>query len=113
MTPACPACQTTLDDPSALYCSRCGASLKSPAGRPTPVKGRWYHNIWFVIFMLLFVLGPFGLPLAWSNPRFPRWVKWLLTLGMAAYTIAMIKVTVQMVHAVSQAVQQFNLSISP
>ena len=113
--PTCPACQVVSTDPSAAYCSRCGTAQGAPSAQAGAVRSpssRWYHNIWFVLAMLLFVLGPFGLPLVWSNPRFSRWVKYALTVAMVVYSIGLIKVTVQMVHAVSQALNQFNSTLS-
>ncbi len=113
MTSACPACQTALEDPSARYCSRCGIALSTQTPAAATAKGRWYHNIWFILLMLFFVLGPFGLPMVWSHPRLSRWVKSLLTIAMLFYTIGLIKVTVQMIQAVSQTVSQFNSTLSP
>ncbi len=103
----CPTCQTALSDPTALYCSRCGVVLHPPTAEPAS-KSRWYHNLWFVLAMLLFVLGPLGLPLVWKNPRFSRRVKYALTALMVAYTLWLIKLTGQMVQAVYQSVEQFN-----
>jgi hypothetical protein len=71
---------------------------------PAPTN-RWYHNVWFVLAMLFFVLGPLGLPLVWKNPRFSRSVKWLLTVVMAAYTLWLVDLTVK---AVQMAMDQVN-----
>ena len=109
--PTCPACQAVSTDPSSAYCSRCGFQLGAPASAARPPRPRWYHNIWFVLAMLLLVLGPFGLPMVWGNPRFSRWVKYLLTIGMVFYTVGLIKVTVQMVQAIGQAATQFNSTL--
>ena len=48
--------------------------------------------------MLFFVLGPFGLPLVWKNPRFARWMKLSLTVLMGLYTWWLIALTIKMVH---------------
>ena len=48
--------------------------------------------------MLFFVLGPFGLPLVWKNPRFRRGVKVTLTLLMVAYTVVLIELTLRTVR---------------
>ena len=82
-------------------------ALNQPIAAP-PSKSRWYHNLWFVLAMLLFVLGPLGLPLVWKNPRFNRGTKYALTGLMVLYTLFLIKLTAQMVRAVSQSVEQFN-----
>lgn len=70
-----------------------------------PARSKWFYNVWFVLFMLFFVLGPFGLPLVWKNPRFARWVKVVLTLLMVAYTVALIDLTIRAYQAVMAEVQ--------
>ena len=63
---------------------------------------KWYYNVWFVLFMLFFVLGPFGLPLVWKHPRFARWVKWSLTVAMVVYTALLVDVTIRMTKVVME-----------
>ena len=109
----CPACQAALGDPAARFCSRCGEACHGAAPAGATAKDRWYHNIWFVLVMLFFVLGPFGLPLVWSHPRLSRWVKTLLTISMVLYTVGLIKVTAQAIQAITRAVEQFNSTLSP
>ena len=89
----------------ARYCHQCGKPLDPTAVSPS-AKSKWYHNIWFVLFLLFFVLGPFGLPLVWKNPRFAPWVRWLLTLAMVVYTILLIQMTMTLVRVVTQSVNQ-------
>ena len=72
---------------------------------PEAPRSKWYHNVWFVLFMLFFVLGPFGLPLVWKNPRFHRWVKAGLTLVMVAYTAALADLTVRAFQAVTTEIR--------
>lgn len=79
------------------------SDLTAPPPRP-----KWYYNVWFVFLMLFFVVGPFGLPLVWKNPRFSRRVKVALTLAMIAYTVLLVDVTVRMVRAVMNEANQFN-----
>ncbi len=67
-----------------------------------PPKPKWYHNIWFVIVMLFFVVGPFGLPLVWKNPHFSRKVKGALTIAMIIYTIALIDLTLRSFRMISE-----------
>ena len=102
----CRACGAVSPSPAA-FCSLCGQSLgaTTAAPRPDQPKPRWHQNVWFVLFMLFFVIGPFGLPLVWKNPRFPRWVKVALTLAMVVYTVALIDVTVRAFRAVMQEMQ--------
>jgi hypothetical protein len=63
-------------------------------------QGKWYYNIWFVLLMLFFVLGPFGLPLVWKSPRMGRGVKWALTLAVVLYTGLLIQMTFAMTKAI-------------
>ncbi|MBI4354301.1 MAG: hypothetical protein HY595_03590 [Candidatus Omnitrophica bacterium] len=75
-------------------------TMNEPTSHP-----KWYHNVWVVLLMLFFVLGPLGLPLVWSHPRFSQRTKWILTAVTALYTILLIDVTIR---AVRGAVQLFN-----
>ena len=62
--------------------------------------------------MLFFVLGPFGLPLVWKNPKFSRWVKIILTLAMVVYTVLLIHVTITTVRIILKELTQFNAAIA-
>lgn len=104
---ACPACGTTADG-AAKYCSACGTPLDPTATRSQPPPIKWYYNIWFVLVMLFFVLGPFGLPLVWKNPRFSRGVKVGLTILAIAYTLWLIDATIRITRAVLEGVNRFN-----
>ena len=92
----------------AKFCSTCGFQLDGTASAPTRAGSRWYHNIWMVLFLLFFVLGPFGLPLVWKNPRFSRAVKLLLTALMALYVWLLVVLTTRMIAAVSNSLEQLN-----
>jgi hypothetical protein len=50
--------------------------------------------------MLFLVLGPFGLPLVWTNPHFSRRVKAALTVVMVLYTILLVDLTVRAIRTV-------------
>lgn len=76
----------------------------------TPAPAKWYHNIWLLLFMLFFVLGPLGLPMVWKNPRLSRGVKWLLTLSMVAYTILLIDMTIRAVRVAIDHINQLGMS---
>ena len=106
----CRACSAALD-PAAKYCSQCGCERLESSPPAPRQQVKWYHNIWFVLFTLLFVLGPFGLPLVWKNPRFSHRVKLGLTLLMVVYTIVLIGGTMKMVQAVSESVKQFQSTL--
>ena len=64
--------------------------------------------MWFVLAMLFFVVGPFGLPLVWKNPYFSRWVKVALTIAMIVYAVLLVDLTIQMFRAVMESVNQLN-----
>ena len=64
--------------------------------QPEKAKIKWYYNAWFVLFMLIFVLGPLGLPLVFKSPAFNRPVKILLTLAMLIYTFFLIGSTIEL-----------------
>ena len=103
---ACPLCNAPVL-PQQSFCPRC-EQLLAGAKPPAPEKPRWYYNVWIVLIMLFFVLGPLGLPLVWKNPRFSRWIKVALTLVMAAYTVALVELTVQAFQAVTHEMGQLN-----
>ena len=74
-------------------------------------KSKWYHNVWFVLGMLLFVLGPFGLPLVWKNPRFSPRTKMILTWLMVGYTILLLTATIRMVQTVGASLNSLNSTL--
>ena len=108
-TNTCPLCGAMTPGP-ATFCSQCGQPLDGTP-RPAQSKPRWYYNVWFVLFMLFFVAGPFGLPLVWKNPKFSRGVKLALTFAMTVYTVLLIDLTRRMFQAVMNEVSQFNSAL--
>jgi hypothetical protein len=78
---------------------------------PAPPHTKWYYNVWFVLFMLFFVLGPLGLPLVWKSPRFSRGVKWALTALTLAWTLWLIDATIRVTTSVLDRVEQFNQTL--
>jgi hypothetical protein len=58
--------------------------------------------------MLFLVLGPFGLPLVWKNPRFSRRGKILLTMITIAYTLLLIYGTIATVRVLLEQLSQSN-----
>ncbi len=74
-------------------------------------KPKWHQNIWVVLFLLFFVLGPFGLPLFWKNPRFSRTVKIGLTLLMVGYTFLLIRLTAEMLRAARASMEAVSASL--
>ena len=109
-TNMCGACGAPMAS-EAKYCSRCGQGLDLAALR-APAQPKWYYNIWFVLFMLFFVLGPFGLPLVWKNPRFSRSVKMVLSIAMIFYAAFLVDLTIRMYRAVMNQMDQINATMS-
>ena len=109
---ACPACGQPAP-PEAKYCSRCGLRLDptAPLLPVKPAKIPWYYNVWVVVFLLFFALGPFGLPLVWKNPRLSKPVKIGLTLAVLLYTAWFIVLLIRMAQAVSESLRDFDASL--
>lgn len=109
-TDLCPGCGAQVT-PGGAYCSDCGKPLTAVGATPSGSKAKWYYNVWFILLMLFFVLGPLGLPLVWKNPRFSRGVKLLLSLVMVVYTVLLIDWTIKAVRAAMDHLNQFNATL--
>jgi hypothetical protein len=57
-------------------------------------KVKWYLRPLSVVLLLFFVLGPFGLPLLYKNPKFSKKLKILLTVAVIIYTAYFIRVSI-------------------
>ena len=105
----CPMCEVPIGT-VAKFCANCGMSLRTgisqAAGKP-----RWYHNVWFVLFLLFFVLGPFALPLVWKNPKFPKTVKITLTVVMAILCFVIVQLVIHLYSVVSYHLEQFDATM--
>ncbi len=53
-----------------------------------------------IVFLLFFVLGPFGLPLVYKSPRFNQFEKSLLTVLTLIYTWYVVLLTTKFFHQV-------------
>ena len=80
--------------------------MEIPEITPEPQKPKWYYSIWFVLVMLFLVMGPFGVPLLWKSPRFPKWAKIALTIAVALYTYWLIAATLAMTRAIMDQYRQ-------
>ena len=107
----CPMCEQAVGT-AARYCSNCGVSLGATAKVQQSTQSKWYHNVWFLLFLLFFVLGPFGLPIVWTNPRLPQWAKILLSVAMALYTYLLIETVIRMVGLISRSMEELNAVFS-
>lgn len=62
----------------------------------------WYYRPWIVILLLIFVLGPFGLPLVYKSPKFNKVAKVILTLAMVAYSVYLVDVTLRTLQGIRE-----------
>ncbi len=75
-------------------------------------KTPWYHEPWVVILLIIFVLGPFGLPLVYKSPRFNFFWKIVITLAAMAYTAYLVLLTFQMVKALASELAPLKVLLS-
>jgi len=59
-------------------------SQETSGGSP-PGKGKWHQSIAFMVGALV-ILGPFALPLVWTNHNLKLWIKLAITLSMILLT---------------------------
>jgi len=79
-------------------------------GSAPPPSPKWYYRPWSVVFLLFFVLGPFGLPLLWKSPGFSRGLKIVLTIAVMAYSALLVGTVL---IAVRTAMEQICLVRAP
>ena len=70
-------------------------------------KDKKYFKTGFIIMTIL-VIGPFGLPLVWFNPKYSRNIKILITLAVAAITYVMSVALVGSINSLNNYYQQLN-----
>ena len=70
---------------------------KPANARPVP----WYFENRFV-FLMLFIFGPFALPLVWLSPKFSVVWKIGATILAVVLTVLLAKATVAMFHMLMQ-----------
>jgi hypothetical protein len=82
-----------------LFCPFCGKRISLHNGP----QRKWYHSRYAVAFALA-TLGPFALPLVWSNPRYTvvkKAVITVLTLALTALLVyLLVLVCIQLVQQV-------------
>ena len=87
-TRRCDFCHRELSD-SFLFCPYCGKRI-GPRDRQ---QTRWYHSRYAVVIGLA-TLGPFALPMVWSNPRYTVLTKMTLTVLTLAVTALLVAILV-------------------
>ena len=96
----------------ARFCSRCGVEVSGLPTGSARTPGRWYHNVWVLLFLILFVLGPFALPLIWKNPRLSQPAKLWLTAVALVYVLATVALIHRVITAVSSSLDAFNSTLT-
>ena len=84
-----------------LFCPFCGKRI-GPRDGP---QRRWYHSQYTVAFALA-TLGPFALPLVWSNPRYGVITKIVLTVLTLALTALLVYLLVVVFVQLIQQIRQ-------
>ena len=82
--------------PARARCPRCGHTIDTwdnfcrYCGRRTKAKVPWYYEPAWIVILALLVLGPLTLPLVWKSPKLSRPVKWIFTLFLVIYAVALV-----------------------
>ena len=75
-------------------------------------KSQWYFKPVVVIFLLFFILGPFGLPLLHKSPHFGKTSKILLTIAVLIYTAYLVYATIQITRQLLRTMEELQ-GLSP
>lgn len=87
-----------------MKCRHCGEFLLE-----RPSQQKWYFKNSSLIALFLFV-GPFALPLVWTNPRYSRIQKWVITAVMLVITYFLTIAMAKSVQSILNYYNQINLS---
>ena len=79
-------------------------------GSAPPSTAKWYYLAWSVVLLLFLVLGPFGLPLLWRSPNFPRGMKLALTIVVLAYSVVLLEAVLAAVRLAREQVDTLGLA---
>ena len=85
----CPFCAEEIQD-EAVKCKHCGEFIIDAELKNLKKGGdlKWYYKTSFVVVSLLFIGGPFALPLVWFNPQYSKITKTVVTILITLLTLA-------------------------
>ncbi len=95
----CPYCNQPLED-EVTKCLFCDKPLIVAAAAPK-AQAKWYHSTGSLI-VGFFVVGPFILPAVWSNPKFDKNKKIIITVACLLVTYWMASACIKAMSGIGQ-----------
>ncbi|MFA5060508.1 MAG: zinc ribbon domain-containing protein [Candidatus Omnitrophota bacterium] len=99
----CPFCAEEIQD-EATKCRFCGEFLTQEAKEQ---KLKWYYRTPFLIFGF-FIAGPLILPVVWTNPKFSRTTKIVITVLALGVTGLLIQLSAVTIDAMLKHIQDLD-----